>query len=753
MRKTAKGIKEKIKKPNEITNDGHVQFKQPQPQPPHPHSKGIDIKHLNLNLNLLKSEKRTEKHSDKHAKKAEIPERRPKTARTEKTASPKSLHSSPSPRKRHILNPLNIPSAMNNKSKLSRSHSAKTIPYQQPKTYNSEKAENIEEGEEVGGAHCSALKFNESVEIPQKSLSSREEKKGIVGVVEESTVRRSVTDERNEIKRRIKKDGTPSKPVEGSRTPEPVKTVMRVEPDQEYQRAISEGHAQKRRIKRDKKPPVEDTKSTNQALLSASSSISNSTSSYPNSTSVPHSNNLDSNSQTTNSISNSSYKARTLDLGTASSLAMDREEKENYKVNTLPIEKPRPSDLPRAKTRLIEGMSPNAKKIPRTHQTDPYASQLSNNHNQKAAPKIPEPNGVVDVTILKQQLALQQQEGNEKYLIEDIIFSKVLSEKYVIGYVVYRCLQHWRMEDSPKIIKECHKAVMECKNSKILLFYWLSNSLCMLYLSTNKASLLHQEIQSLVNSTFQQLVKNLETQLEPVLTSSLKEFFTSQNMMNIGPLNDVFSLIKKYVQVANEHCVFTGVLNQYLKTIFQKFQNCILKALGELSFATYTLGIQLKMILNHIQDWSLTIQREIYSQAMQNLEIIKQTANILCLLQKDELADIHFRSTVCPLLSPKFLHSLLKIYRADGIDIHGQISSNVLTLLEKDYQNDPVLGNTISPFLQMQTEIPCDLDFSFEYSPALNLSKIRIPQVVLDRQGFYFLKSISLSSDVPSTPW
>jgi len=149
---------------------------------------------------------------------------------------------------------------------------------------------------------------------------------------------------------------------------------------------------------------------------------------------------------------------------------------------------------------------------------------------------------------------------------------------------------------------------------------------------------------------------------------------------------------------------------------------------------SYGEGIQLKMVLTKMIEWARhKIGSDVGTLVEQELEAVRQAANVLCLLQKGDLAQDDFRETVCPLLRPKHIWLLLQSYRTDQFD-NSTIPASLLSQLKQKEETYKVTQKTFD--FETQKE-PFELDFI----PQLDFSSINVPKVVSDRPGFAFLKS------------
>jgi len=144
-----------------------------------------------------------------------------------------------------------------------------------------------------------------------------------------------------------------------------------------------------------------------------------------------------------------------------------------------------------------------------------------------------------------------------------------------------------------------------------------------------------------------------------------------------------------------------------------------------------------------MQEWARhKIGTDISTLAEEELEAVRQAANILCLFQKSDLAQDEFRETVCPLLRPKHIWLLLQTYIPDQFD-STQIPTSLLAQLKQKEENYKATDKMFDLDYQIQP-----LKFDFEFVPQLNFESINVPKVVIDRPGFAFLKGSGTTSNM-----
>jgi len=284
------------------------------------------------------------------------------------------------------------------------------------------------------------------------------------------------------------------------------------------------------------------------------------------------------------------------------------------------------------------------------------------------------------------------------------------------------------------------------------IFEWFSNSIFLFamtqdYMKFNnvdqdeKINLLEFSVhlRNIASKAFELILSNIIKRVEPTLKTALNEALTTQNIIQNdrgSPLDHVFSVLMEYITLSNEHCVFYSIRKTFFQRIFKFFVTSTMDALLQ-SGTSYGGGIQLKMLLTQMQEWARNkIGSDIGALAEEELEAVRQAANVLCLLQKCDLAQDEFRQTVCPLLRPKYIWLLLQSYRPDQFD-SATIPASFLSQIIQKEEFYKVTERTF----EFNDNKKQPLRFDFEFVPPLDLVNINIPKVILDRPGFSFLKS------------
>jgi len=212
-------------------------------------------------------------------------------------------------------------------------------------------------------------------------------------------------------------------------------------------------------------------------------------------------------------------------------------------------------------------------------------------------------------------------------------------------------------------------------------------------------------------------------------------------------LGDILSRILDYISSSEHHFIFLFIRKQFLRRIFHYLAACFLDSLCQDRGNSYGIGIQLKLVLTKIEEWTRAKVGTEYGQiAVEELEPVRQAANVICYVSKEDLLQETTRNAVCPTLRPAHLSHLLKAYKPDQFD-NTVTSASLLSTLDKQDQKYVPTSKTFNPSLTTP------LDFNFEMS-RLDLSYIILPKLVIDRSGFSFLKATSgSSSDAKHEKW
>jgi len=246
------------------------------------------------------------------------------------------------------------------------------------------------------------------------------------------------------------------------------------------------------------------------------------------------------------------------------------------------------------------------------------------------------------------------------------------------------------------------------------------------------------EVKTLTSEVFERLL-TLYKRWEPVIKPSLLEALQGHDSDKIvhdnkAGLGDVLNKTMDYIS-SSEHCVFGEIKKQFFRRVYHFLAASLLDALCQERGNSYGVGIQLKMVLTKIEEWARSkIGAEYGTIAYEELEPARQAANVICILNKEELVNSPTtQSTVCPHLRPAHISHLLKAYKPDQFDKE-VIPVTVLATLDKQELSYTPNPKTFNPSLM----IPLDLSFEM---PRIDLSNVALPRLVVDRSGFSFLKS------------
>jgi len=237
--------------------------------------------------------------------------------------------------------------------------------------------------------------------------------------------------------------------------------------------------------------------------------------------------------------------------------------------------------------------------------------------------------------------------------------------------------------------------------------------------------------------------------LDPVLKTVLNELISPSALSIVqddqSSLAHFFVQFTDWVNTVARHCIFDGVKKQFICRIVHYLVASGMEVLFTQA-CSYSMGIQVKMFITKVEDWVRgKVGQEFIALAEVELEPMRQAANILCLLQKSDLAKQDFREAVCALLRPAHIALILDGYRGDQFDKEPVPQSliNTISKQEPTYKNLP---DTFDP------HHPKPLDFLFLMSD-LNLDKLALPKVILDKPAFSFLKRAANNEQSKVQSW
>eukprot|EP01124_Arcella_intermedia_P036591 TRINITY_DN9614_c0_g1_i1.p1 TRINITY_DN9614_c0_g1~~TRINITY_DN9614_c0_g1_i1.p1 ORF type:complete len:961 (-),score=222.84 TRINITY_DN9614_c0_g1_i1:134-2989(-) len=357
---------------------------------------------------------------------------------------------------------------------------------------------------------------------------------------------------------------------------------------------------------------------------------------------------------------------------------------------------------------------------------------------------------------LKQFYQQQQQEADEKYLIENIIHKENSSTTHVIGYIIFKSLVHWDafgkngVGVAMRVISACEKAMKECQDSRTRSFQWFSNLLTMFSMSDEYDSLFPDDdsdiyfgfklqLRDLILESFELVLSNLYQKVTPLLEAACREILPQSSSIiqeDTGPFPILFSCFQDYLSLSSEHCLTDNIRNQFYQRIF-KF---LATYLVELTSTSYVNGFQLKVMMKKLSEWFSEKLGTVASKLFEaEFEVTRQVAEVLNLSEKSKLADEEFRKKQCPRLRPAQIIRLLHGYRPDNYDKE-VVTSDLLSQLQNQ---DSLYKSTVDSF--DPTYLP-QLDFASNELKQIVLEDIKLPKILLDRPGFSFLKAVSSES-------
>lgn len=170
------------------------------------------------------------------------------------------------------------------------------------------------------------------------------------------------------------------------------------------------------------------------------------------------------------------------------------------------------------------------------------------------------------------------------------------------------------------------------------------------------------------------------------------------------------------------------------------------------------MGLQLKMAMSQLEEWLTTTNPVCASMIQQATKASRQAADVLCLRQKESLAQDSTRESVCPDLAVRHLKKLLLNYKPDMYvpsSLARKSPTHSLTLFRFD---DTVPNKAELEALSVKEKKESGMRKSSSFASRISLDSVTtefddvkteqivIPKIVIDRPSFSFLKSKAVQS-------